>query len=87
MSEKALPRTDPALFRIFVIDTNIAVLVSHNLERSNQILIYRTYLVFLVPSKLKRIKVEKVGETRFDNVKGMSTRNNVLQKPESEVQE
>ena len=43
VSEKALPRTDLALLRIFVIDTNIAVQFSHNLEQSNQISIYRAY--------------------------------------------
>ena len=85
VSEKALPRTDLALLRIFVIDTNIAVLLSHNLEQSNRISVYPAYLIFVVLSKSSRIKV-KSSEKRFDN-HGTTTRNNVLQKPESEVQE
>lgn len=34
-SEKSRPPTDPALLHMFVIDTNIVVLLSHNLGQSS----------------------------------------------------
>ena len=83
LNETFLPPTDSALLHIFAIDTSIVALFSHNLEQWNRTSVYRSYLIFLAPSKPKRIVVKS---QLVESLTAQSTKkNNVLPTLESEV--